>query len=154
MGASSSTKGMPSNRRKVIAGLAAVGIGLAGYGVYATSLTVAGAAGTSLQAGTSASVTLTAGCDTDGVSVTENFNGGTLNTSDGYVGASRTGFTISGINAACKDKVLSLAIKAEGGDYASAGDSVALTDSGTATVANTGTSKVVGYSVKIENAPA
>lgn len=144
-----STKKQSTNRRKIVAGLAALGIGMAGYGVYATTLTVAGSAGTKMQAGNSAPVTPTAACDANGVTVTENFSTPALNATNGYSDPARTGFTITDISDTCSGLKLYLAIKTTG-DYTAVNvEGDVLDGSGTVTVADTGSGSITGYSVKI-----
>lgn len=144
-----STTKQSTNRRKIVAGLAALGIGMAGYGVYATSLTVAGTSGSSLQAGGDAALEVVATCDTTGgVTVTEDTEDGGLNTGTGYVGAVRTGYTVAGIDAACIGKTVSLAVKLDAGNYVQLGATV-LDSGSTVTFPSTTAGTIAGYSVKI-----
>lgn len=112
-----------NSKRYLIAGIGAVSAAaLVGAGVFATSLAVNGSAGTSLQAGTDSDVTVTPSCDTNGMTVVENFSESELNTTSGYPAPDRISYTVSGINSGegtgdCDGLDLSIAIKYDGGVF-------------------------------------
>lgn len=118
--------------KKLFAGIAALGVAAGAYGVYATTLSVTGAAGTDLQAG-SASVTPTTSCQTSAMTVTENFSASVLSGSSGYSAPQRTGWTITGIMSGCNDQVIALAVNS---DAAAEGTATAFVEVGTATFSN------------------
>ncbi len=110
-------------RRKVVAVVGALGVAAAGYGVYATTLTVTGASGTVMQAGATSSLTPTSGCDTDGVNVVQGFTNSHSN-GVGY-GVSSSGHQITGIALGCAGKVLKLSVQ-RGGVFTETGTPVTL----------------------------
>jgi hypothetical protein len=104
-----------NKRMRAVAAFAAVGVAVGAYGVYATTLTIGGTAGTNLQAG-SAAVDPDTRCDTDGMTVTENWSDSTLDGANGYTASTRQSWTISGISANCEGQSLSLAVLSAYGD--------------------------------------
>lgn len=122
-----------SNRRKIIAGVAALGIAAAGYGVYASALTVGNS--NSFAAGTGS---VASGCDT------------TVNTLLAVANAPASGtfpssgVTVSGVDdSACAGKTV----------YATALDSSnAVIGSGTASVATSTTSYPITWGSSIADA--
>ena len=103
--------------KKLFAGIAALGVAAGAYGVYATTLSVNGAAGTNLQAGTSAAIDPTNSCITSGgLEVSEKYVGGALDSDDGYTAVTRPDFVVK-LNGtatdspACNALVVRVAVK-------------------------------------------
>ena len=100
-------------RRKVVAVVGALGVAAAGYGVYATTLTVTGDTNTTLQAGATGTLTQTGSCDTDGVNVQQQF-AHSHSSGIGYGVNSSGGHKITGIDPSCAGKNLKLSVKRSG----------------------------------------
>lgn len=135
--------------RRAVAVATAVLFGLSGYGVYATTLSVSGSAGTAVQAGSDLDVTMREGCQATSVEVVENYLAGDLDPVTGFPDPARTGFTVSGVQAGCAGKYLTLAAKLDGA-YQSVGTWQVNSTSHEFTSSLTGTT--TAYSIRITTA--
>lgn len=160
------TASKASGTKKLFAGIAALGLAAGAYGVYATTLSVTGNAGTQLQAG-SAAATVTASCDSNGMTVTENWNEAVWSDSTGWSAPTRAGWTVTGIASGCSGKTITLAVNSKAakvGEEASrfvalTGQVFSSADSNTSLVftvpvgyaesSGTATTDTVGYSIKV-----
>ena len=141
-------------RRKVVAVVGALGVAAAGYGVYATTLTVTGDTNTTLQAGATDALTQTGRCDTDGVNVQQQFAHSHSN-GNGYGVNSSGGHKVTGIDLSCAGKKLKLSVN-RGGTYTEKTPTVLISENNTGAapvtpivVADATTTNADGYSVYI-----